>query len=591
MSRRRFLSICLATLLLMTVSFSASAAINQTGYRNGEIILVTEPDSCSPSLKAYREGWEFTDMKKATWVDGVHDKAMRLDGRTDYLEYEDPAIFGKPVTVVSWVNWRGAMEDAGTGDVNQCLFTIYADNSNYVSVNLHARVENYRSMENGTTYRIDGIYMEYRLSGSTGKHVEAFNETTGPVSYTIPQEMWTHFALVMDNKYLALYINGNKWFSKALPSGASDLKARKLRIGKDLTEENPSLNASIDDAAIFQEGLSADYIYALSSGASLSFEGETKKTNYIPKEHIKTVTEKTGFWASLIKTHNGNKIPNFTWIILGAVAVVFIVCLVIANVKPMPDEDEEEETEENLEPLPSPIPDSVFKAAVNQEPKAVPRQVAPVTTMPKTVNPSKPVVYPTTPQKAPVSNTPVVQKPTTPVQPANPAMPKPVVPKPAAVTAQPVNPVMPKPAAVPAQSVNPVMPKPAVAPVAKAVPNMAAQRPVMPPVQKPATAPVQKPVTPVAAKPAMSPIAQDILQVAKPVQQQKPVTPPTPPKPVVHQVERPAVKIPVMPSSTSKASKTMAIDNLIDDILMEKYMRSNTTPSDPSGNGGYHAKH
>ena len=110
MKMQRFLCILIVALLALTVSISASA-INP-GYRGGEIVLVSESNSCSSNLQAYREGVKFTDMRKATWEDGgVHDKALRLNGKTDYLLYEDANIFKRPVTVASWVKWYGSMDN------------------------------------------------------------------------------------------------------------------------------------------------------------------------------------------------------------------------------------------------------------------------------------------------------------------------------------------------------------------------------------------------------------------------------------------------------------------------------------------------
>ncbi|MBP5303424.1 MAG: hypothetical protein J6Z00_00825, partial [Clostridia bacterium] len=486
MERRRILAIFLMALLVLAVSISASA-LNQSGYRGGEIVLLSESDACAPKLVGYREGWEFKNLQKSTWEEGgVHGKAMRLNGKTDYLEYEDFNVFCRPVTIAGWINWRGSLneEDDGTGEINQHVFTILRDQENYVTVNLRAVFNDYKKLENGTSYRIDGIYMEYSLSGSTGKHVDAYNLTTGEVNYVIPKNQWVHFALVMNDVNLELYINGAKWFSKALPGGAEQLKATKLWIGRGVKDDDPTLNASIDDIALFAESLPVDYIQALANGTDLQFLDETEKTNYIPTQ----VTEPTTTAKSVfgIQISQDGKIPWFTWYVIPAIVFIFFVLFLIVNLKP---EKKGQKVAAQKEPadMPSAKPEAPKPGVAAQKaPTSMPKPVAPVTVMPAA--PRQPVTPPTSVRPvqpaAPVSKPPV---------PAVPVTPKPAVP------VAPTTPVPPVKPAAPIKGV-PVPTRPATTqPVAQTKP--AVSRPASQPIAKP----VQAPIRPVATQPATQP--------------------------------------------------------------------------------------
>ena len=325
---------CVLVLLLTMTVFAVAAPA--TGYKKGEVVLVSEKDVVAPHVIAVRNG-TVTTVDALDWEDGgIHGQAVRLNGAGDYIEYPNTKLCSGEITVAGWVNWMGSVTGNPQAALNQQLFTIYRDADNYFTLNLHGYRDNVRQTEDGTTYRIDGVCLEYKISGNAGKLVEAYNETTGGVDYAIRQNEWTHLAVTISKHAIKLYVNGRHWFEEPLEGANKTLAANGVRIGGTVGETPYTLAALVDDVAVFKGILSADDIGYLAQGASLDFKA--------PAPTVKpTATGAAGGETSQGETSGDNfkdtdnsgelsvTIPGFTWIVLGVTVVLMVVLTIALN--------------------------------------------------------------------------------------------------------------------------------------------------------------------------------------------------------------------------------------------------------------------
>ena len=327
--RKRFLAIgAVVCALLCTAAIAGSAEV-PAGVRDGQVILLSESNTQTTNLTAFRDG-ESVALATLDWEDGVHGQAVRLDGQSDYLEYTGAAVSSGQLSGTAWVNWQGSVSGDETGEIGQRLWTLYRDEDNYFSVSLRGYRDNIKEVEGGTVFRIDGVYMEYVLSGVMGRRVEAFNPTTGDADYAIPKDTWTHLAFTLDDTTMRLYINGRLWFEEDLSTVAA-LNPTYLRLGAAIGD-GPTLNALIDDAALFPQVLDAESIGALAHGAMLDFTGATETTVYRP-------TRPTESESRSDETESVLHIPTFAWVVVGAFAAVFVIAIVAVNTRSKEEED------------------------------------------------------------------------------------------------------------------------------------------------------------------------------------------------------------------------------------------------------------
>ena len=325
---KRVLTIGLAACVLLCAMAIAGSAEVPAGIRDGEVILISEPDTAA-EVAAYRDG-QAVALTALDWDTGVHGQAIRLNGQSDTLEYTGSAVRAKALSGAAWVNWQGSVSEDEAGEIGQRLWTLYRDEENYFSVSLRGYVDNIKEVEGGTVFRIDGVYMEYVLSGVMGRRVEAYNPTTGDVTYAIPKNTWTHLAFTLNDSTMRLYVNGRLWFEEDL-TGVAALDASYLRLGAALGD-GPTLNALVDDAALFTQVLDAESIRALSQGAALDFTGATEATVYRPTRPTEAESEPD-------ENTNALRIPTFAWVVMGAVAAIFVIAIVAVNRRPKEEDD------------------------------------------------------------------------------------------------------------------------------------------------------------------------------------------------------------------------------------------------------------
>ena len=337
MKNNGFWRVSLTVLLSLTLLISmamATAAEVKSGFRKGEVTLVTEKDEAPKGLVAVRNG-TITTLDALDWEDGgIHGQAVRLNGAGDYIEYGNQKLCSGEITVAGWVNWFGSVVDDPNAALNQQLFTVYRDADNYFTLNLHGYRDNVRTTEEGTVYRIDGVYLEYKIAGSAGKHIEAFNATTGGVDYAIRQNEWTHMAITLSKHAIKLYINGVHWFEEPLENANKTLGANGVRIGGTVGDNAYTLAGLVDDVAVFKGILDGETIAYLAQGATLDFQTPTPVPT--PTGVIAAETSEEEGGDSFRDVDNSGAfsditIPGFTWVVLAVTVVLMIVMTIVLN--------------------------------------------------------------------------------------------------------------------------------------------------------------------------------------------------------------------------------------------------------------------
>ena len=326
---KKQLAIGAVVCVLLCALAIAGSAETPAGIRDGQVILVAEPEDTPADLTAYHGGQPVAPGD-LTWTDGVHGQAIRLDGQSDYLEYTGSAVRAGALSGAAWVYWQGSVSDDAAGEIGQRLWTLYRDEDNYFSVCLRMTRDNVRDRETGAVGRMDGVYMEYRLAGVMGRLVDDYDlvPTAQTFDYAIPQNTWTHLAFTLNENTMRLYINGRLWFEEDL-SGVAALDAAYLRIGGAVSD-GPTLNALLDDAALFTQTLDAESIRTLAQGAALDFTGATEATVYRPTKPTDSADEEEEDAAL--------RIPDFAWIVMGAVAAVFVIAIIAVNTRSKEDD-------------------------------------------------------------------------------------------------------------------------------------------------------------------------------------------------------------------------------------------------------------
>lgn len=333
----------LAVTLIVTQTAAVSAEI-EPGFRKSEVVLISEQNteapegfaavSTGPSVSPSLEGFDWEDG-------GIHGQAVRFNGAGEYVEYTNPDYCSGELSIVGWVNWEGSASRDPAREYNQQLFTVMRDNDNYYTVTLRYRSPDpMKEDEDGTAYYIDGVYLEYKIDGSAGKHVTAYDLTTDGIDYAIPKNEWTHIAMTISKHAIKLYINGRHWFEEPLEDACYTLDAKKVVVGGWVDVNDPSFNGLLDDVALFRGILRDEIIAYMAQGASLDF--------YPPeaKEPTPTGTQTTTAGGEVSSVDDGGdtfkdvdnssafsdiQIPTFAWFVVGGLVLLMIVGTIALN--------------------------------------------------------------------------------------------------------------------------------------------------------------------------------------------------------------------------------------------------------------------
>lgn len=252
-------------MLLLAMMLPTAAFATQGFENNNCLVFVSEPGETSPYVSYYKDGSE-QSTEAMTWVDdGVHGKALSLNGTSEYLQIGYYQLRMSQMTFSTWINFRGTVDSNNpAGAYWQRLFTIAQSDECYFTVSPHA-VDATVSNEEGT--QLDGVYMEYYrgYSAQDGQEysMKSFSDAkTGYSSFGLPQNEWHHMAVVVDSSTVKLYVDGNLILEELFLMPIVQMSADSMLIGGGRWSD-PLLHALLDDTLLFDKALSAEQIAAL----------------------------------------------------------------------------------------------------------------------------------------------------------------------------------------------------------------------------------------------------------------------------------------------------------------------------------------
>lgn len=172
-------------------------------------------------------------LKKAMFTDGKINKAVQLNGSTEFLQLPTDIANHQNLTVSTWVKWDGGADrqrvfDFGSGE-DQYMFLTYSSN-----------------------------IQSLRFAMKNGAEEQAL-ETALPSPIRI--DNWVHLALTIGDAEVRIYVNGEL----AVSSGDITIRPMDIRpclnyIGRSQFVADPMFKGSIDDFRVYNYELSAEDI-------------------------------------------------------------------------------------------------------------------------------------------------------------------------------------------------------------------------------------------------------------------------------------------------------------------------------------------
>ncbi|MBQ9414033.1 MAG: LamG domain-containing protein [Clostridia bacterium] len=277
--------ICAAVLTVALWMMAAPSVLAAEGYDEyGCLSIVTEPGQTSEYVACYK-GDETVPSEQMTWVDGVHGKALSLDGASNYLELGFGQMRIAQMTFATWINFRGALTPSNPASAyGQRLFTIHEGEMRYFTVSPHAFDANLRAADGG---QLDGVYLEFYRGddeeGGSEFTLQSFvGARPGQSQLGVPQNEWHHMAVVADGQTAKVYIDGTLILDDVLMEPIVQMYADGMMIGKGLWND-PLLNAALDDTYIYEKALSRDQILSLmQTGDPALRTAPTEESRYYP---------------------------------------------------------------------------------------------------------------------------------------------------------------------------------------------------------------------------------------------------------------------------------------------------------------------
>jgi hypothetical protein len=181
-------------------------------------------------------------LKKAMFTDGKINKAVQLNGSTEFLQLPTDIANHQNLTVSTWVKWDGGADrqrvfDFGGGE-DQYMFLTYSSN-----------------------------IQSLRFAMKNGAEEQAL-ETALPSPIRI--DNWVHLALTIGDAEVRIYVNGEL----AVSSGDITIRPMDIRpclnyIGRSQFVADPMFKGSIDDFRVYNYELSAEDIKKVAQGESV----------------------------------------------------------------------------------------------------------------------------------------------------------------------------------------------------------------------------------------------------------------------------------------------------------------------------------
>ncbi len=334
-ARRVLGAVCAAELLLAAACAGQMTASAAYGYDDDThcLRMITEPDAVSDVVSFHRADGQVS-ADQMTWVDdGVHGKALSLDGTGDYLWIGYDQLRISQMTFATWINFRGSIDPANpAGAYWQRLFTVSYGESRYFTVSPHA-LDTEKTKEDG---QLDGVYMSFYRgddeAGGEAFSMEAFTGARpGRSSLGLPQNEWHHVAVVADSQTAKLYIDGNLILDEILMISPIQMNANQMLVGGGLWGD-PMLNASLDDTMLFDIALTPEQIASLmQTGDPANMTGATTSTAYLPAAPVTTVPT-TGTTEPVDKPATPLGLPMWGFRVVLALLALMVILTVAVNI-------------------------------------------------------------------------------------------------------------------------------------------------------------------------------------------------------------------------------------------------------------------
>ena len=208
-----------------------------------------------------------TLMNNPNWIEGKFGKALKFDGKDDYVQISLPGVFNdiqnNDFTILFWTN---VVDISGSGTIWKRLMEARYDNSNYVQFSIQIN------------------------NGELGINVIASGiERTFMVDSPISADTWYHVAGVWDASAdsVKLYLDGvlqsTAGTTPASPGTQKILNLGRRSDGIDLSY----FNGTIDEFGIFNVALTLDAIL------SIMVKGLKSEAAVFPSGKLTTI------WASI----------------------------------------------------------------------------------------------------------------------------------------------------------------------------------------------------------------------------------------------------------------------------------------------------
>ncbi len=237
--KNRMVSLLLCLALLLSVALPAVAE-----YADGQLILVNEEEDFSEDFAMF-EGASEKLVYPAVWTEGYHGKGLDFAGFKTHVRFDGALLTAATaLTLNTWILHRGpGLAEDGTYNAASGGVLVFGCSGSNGHMKIVADDDEY------------GNVMTFAY-GLYNQDVYAVAEKALPVGE------WAMVTATLDEKAMSLYLNG-ELIATAEPAVTPDKLAIDLfRAGSSFWGP-PSLNAVMDDAAMWTRALSADEVAAL----------------------------------------------------------------------------------------------------------------------------------------------------------------------------------------------------------------------------------------------------------------------------------------------------------------------------------------
>lgn len=334
-SRRRVRRGAAALLaLLCAVAAPCLSAAALPGFTQDRLWVVTEPEEFSAQyVWYYARDDERLTADDIVWSEQGHTgKAVSLSGGDEYLELNYAQLQMHTMTFAGWFYWRGPAEgQEADAQYRQRLFTLSRNDDIYLTLMPHARDA---SKTDDEGYTLDGVYLGFRMgAGEESRSLELYKPMRdGVESCGLPQNEWHHIAVTLDGETLRLYIDGSVWMEEMLVLGVDEMRNNLLTIGGGRWGD-PSLNALVDDLALYSTALDETQIAMLYQGIDPLAAGAALPSTTAPSLPTQPSTT-AGTDAPTYTTAGGlvgvlDNTPDWTLVLISVILVGFVAFTIV----------------------------------------------------------------------------------------------------------------------------------------------------------------------------------------------------------------------------------------------------------------------